>query len=73
LQSPIPLNPDYPSFKIRILVSVFGPNPLAVKKFAIVEDELTVEDDFLTPTLKMKRRNVENRYKDLIDKFYEEK
>ncbi len=44
-----------------------------VKKFAVVEDELTVEDDFLTPTLKMKRRNVENRYKDLIDKFYEEK
>ena len=43
-----------------------------VKKFAIVEDELTVEDDFLTPTLKMKRRNVENRYKDLIEKCYEE-
>lgn len=43
-----------------------------IKKYAVLDDELTIEDDFLTPTLKMKRRNVENRYKDLIEKFYEE-
>ncbi len=44
-----------------------------IKKFAILLDELTIEDDFLTPTLKLKRKNVENRYKEVIEKFYEEK
>ncbi len=43
-----------------------------IKKFAVIDDELTIEDDFLTPTLKMKRRNVENRYRDVIEKFYKE-
>ncbi len=43
-----------------------------IKRYAVLDDELTVEDDFLTPTLKMKRRNVENRYRELIEKFYDE-
>jgi long-chain acyl-CoA synthetase len=43
-----------------------------IKKYAILDDELTIEADFLTPTLKMKRRNVENRYKNLIEEFYKE-
>ncbi len=43
-----------------------------IKKYAILDDELTIEEDFLTPTLKMKRRNVENRYRDLIEGFYKE-
>lgn len=43
-----------------------------IKKFAVLDGELTVEADYMTPTLKMKRRNVENRYKDLIETFYKE-
>ncbi len=43
-----------------------------IKKYAILDDELTIEADFLTPTLKMKRRNVENRYRDIIEEFYKE-
>lgn len=43
-----------------------------IKKFAVVEGELSVEADYLTPTLKMKRRNVEGRYRDLIESFYQE-
>ncbi len=43
-----------------------------IKKFAVLDGELTIEADYLTPTLKMKRRNVENRYKDLIESFYKE-
>jgi len=43
-----------------------------IKKFAIIDGELTIEADYLTPTLKMKRRNVENRYRDIIESFYKD-
>lgn len=43
-----------------------------IKKFAVLDGELTIEADYLTPTLKMKRRNVENRYRELIEDFYKE-
>ncbi|MCL5267132.1 MAG: long-chain fatty acid--CoA ligase [Bacteroidetes bacterium] len=43
-----------------------------IKKFAVLDGELTIEADYLTPTLKMKRRNVENRYRELIEGFYKE-
>ncbi len=43
-----------------------------IKKYAILDDELTIEADYLTPTLKMKRRNVESRYKNIIEEFYKE-
>jgi long-chain acyl-CoA synthetase len=41
-----------------------------VKKFAIIDRELTVEEGDLTPSLKLKRRAVEVRYKDTLDAFY---
>ncbi len=44
----------------------------SIKKFAVLDGELTIEADYMTPTLKMKRRNVENRYRDLIEGFYNE-
>ncbi len=43
-----------------------------IKKFAVIDGVLTIDEDYLTPTLKVKRRNVEARYKDLIDSFYKE-
>jgi long-chain acyl-CoA synthetase len=43
-----------------------------IKRFAVLDGELTIEEDYLTPTLKMKRRNVENRYHELIESFYQE-
>ena len=41
-----------------------------VKKIVLLENELTVEGGELTPTLKIKRRVVNEKYKDLIDKIY---
>lgn len=43
-----------------------------VKKIALLESELTVETGELTPTLKVKRRVVDEKYKSVIDKIYAE-
>ena len=42
-----------------------------VRKFAILDHPLTIEEGELTPSLKVRRRIVEERYKILIDKMYE--
>lgn len=41
-----------------------------VKKVVLLENELTVEGGELTPTLKVKRRVVDEKYKSVIDKIY---
>ena len=41
-----------------------------IKKFTILERDLTVEDGELTPSLKLKRKVVAERYKDLLDAHY---
>ena len=41
-----------------------------VKKVALLEKELTVEGGELTPTLKIRRRTVNEKYKDAIDRLY---
>ncbi|HEX8266906.1 MAG TPA: long-chain fatty acid--CoA ligase [Pyrinomonadaceae bacterium] len=41
-----------------------------VKKIALLENELTIAGGELTPTLKVKRRVVDEKYKDVIDKIY---
>jgi long-chain acyl-CoA synthetase len=43
-----------------------------VKRIALLERELTVEGGELTPTLKVKRRVIAEKYKDVIDRMYEE-
>ena len=43
-----------------------------VKRFALLEKELTIEGGELTPTLKIKRRVVEEKYKKVIDELYAE-
>jgi long-chain acyl-CoA synthetase len=44
-----------------------------VRRIAILPRELTIEDGELSPTLKVRRRIVEERYKALIDAAYAEK
>jgi long-chain acyl-CoA synthetase len=42
-----------------------------VHRFAVLPRDLTIEDGELTPTLKVKRRIVDQHYKYLIDEMYE--
>jgi long-chain acyl-CoA synthetase len=41
-----------------------------IKKFRLIEQILTPEDDELTPTMKLKRTFVNAKYKDVIDTMY---
>lgn len=43
-----------------------------VKRIALLEDEFSVEAGELTPTLKVKRNVIDERYRDLIDRIYDE-
>jgi long-chain acyl-CoA synthetase len=43
-----------------------------VKKIALLENELTIEGGELTPTMKVKRRVVDQKYRDEIDRLYAE-
>jgi long-chain acyl-CoA synthetase len=41
-----------------------------IKKFRLIEQQLTAEDEELTPTMKLKRKLVNQKYKALIDEMY---
>ena len=41
-----------------------------VKKIALIPDELTIEGGELTPTMKVKRRVVDEKYREVIDALY---
>ena len=43
-----------------------------VKKVALLENEFTIEGGELTPTLKVKRRVIDEKYRDAIDALYAE-
>ncbi|WP_426567087.1 AMP-dependent synthetase/ligase [Angustibacter sp. McL0619] len=43
-----------------------------IKRFEILERDLTIESGELTPSLKLRRRVVERRYGDLLDALYDE-
>lgn len=42
-----------------------------IKKYELVADEWSIANGILTPTLKVKRKAVENRYKELLDAMFE--
>jgi long-chain acyl-CoA synthetase len=41
-----------------------------IKKFTILPTDFTVENGFLTPTLKVKRKVIRDKYQDTIDQLY---
>jgi long-chain acyl-CoA synthetase len=66
-----------PKVKARVQQAVDALNArqasyATIKKFAILEQDFTQERGELTPTLKVKRKVVTERYKKLLDAFYVE-
>jgi long-chain acyl-CoA synthetase len=41
-----------------------------IKQFRLLDTQLTAEDDELTPTMKLKRKFVEQKYKNMIEEMY---
>ena len=41
-----------------------------VKKFKLIKEEFTIENGMLTPTLKLKRKKILERYKEELEKLY---
>ena len=41
-----------------------------IRKFKLITDEFTIENRMLTPTLKLKRKEILNNYKQELDKLY---
>jgi long-chain acyl-CoA synthetase len=43
-----------------------------IKKHVLLADEWTVGNGLITPTLKVRRRAITNKYKDVIEKMFNE-
>ena len=41
-----------------------------VKKFKLIKEEFTIENRMLTPTLKLKRKIILEKYKEDLEKLY---
>ena len=41
-----------------------------VKKFKLIKEEFTIENGMLTPTLKLKRKKILEKYKEELEKLY---
>ena len=41
-----------------------------VKKFKLIKEEFTIENGMLTPTLKLKRKKILEKYKEDLEKLY---
>jgi long-chain acyl-CoA synthetase len=41
-----------------------------IRRFALLPRDFTIEDDEITPSLKVKRKNIDQKYKHIIDTLY---
>jgi long-chain acyl-CoA synthetase len=48
------------------------PHERQIRAFALLKDDFTIEGGELTPTMKVKRRVIAEKYKDVIDRMYAE-
>jgi long-chain acyl-CoA synthetase len=49
------------------------PHHEQIRAFSLLPADLTIDSGEITPTLKVKRRVIEEKYRELIDRMYEEK
>ena len=45
-------------------------NAELIKKFAIIDEEISIENGAITPSMKLKRGFLEEKYKNIIEGFY---
>jgi long-chain acyl-CoA synthetase len=43
-----------------------------IRRFALLSRDFTIEDDEITPSLKVKRKNIDKKYKSTIDQLYKD-
>src|SRR6185436_10218218 len=41
-----------------------------IRRFTLLPRDFTIDDDEITPSLKVKRKNIDKKYKDVIDQLY---
>jgi long-chain acyl-CoA synthetase len=61
------------NIKIQLLIDKTNKNLTAIekiKKFKIIDEEFTIENELLTPTMKIRRHKIKSKYKIELEKFY---
>ena len=56
---------------VKILNNQFS-NPEQIKKFVILPRDFTIDDGELTPTLKIRRKQINNNWSEIIESMYQE-
>ena len=59
--------------KIQLLIDKTNKSLTAIekiKKFKILDEEFTIENELLTPTMKIRRHKIKSKYKIELEKFY---
>jgi len=59
--------------KIKLIIEIINKNLTLIekiKKFIIINEEFTIENGMLTPTLKLKRKEIVKNYKQQLEKLY---
>ena len=64
------VGPSHEEGMSRMTIVVDAPEVEQVKKLAILDHDLTIENGDLTPSLKVKRNVVHEKYADIYDGLY---
>jgi len=59
--------------KIKVIIDEINKNLTLIekiKKFELINENFTIENGLLTPTMKVKRNKVTNKYKNILENFY---
>ena len=59
--------------KITLIINNINKNLTLVekvKKFYLIDENFSIENGLLTPTMKVKRNKVIQKYKDILENFY---
>ena len=66
-------NKEIEEVKIKLIIENINKNLMLIekiKKFVLIFDEFTIENGMLTPTLKLKRKEITKNYKQQLENLY---